>query len=367
MKKIASFVLSLGVLAAGWSTLSSSVWAAPAAAPAAAGGKWSVLVVDQLQAKTKDTPAKWATFWSDGTNVRRFEAPVVTLGGKPYTLKLTNTAKRETCSQGKYPFSLSVDQLVAEPLGGGASKPLFGQIPLQTAKDLMKEHLSSCEGMKPLPYSPDSTESYERARIRLVSIYADNLGLETVTESFAYGRPKPLVSNDWGTYQLRDDELIKIGKKALPDGAVTEATTDFVKLAPADRDGYSPADLAHYALVPAGGGVAVEFGVPATQEAAMGTVRTVRVVKSGGLKDEYSKTRQAFVAAHPKLIAWDKVSVYTVAPDQSSVVYAQDGKLYWQPASGKPKLLGQVKDVRGWQWQDGRQLSAAEKKALGAP
>jgi hypothetical protein len=365
MMKISSLLLSVGVLVTGWSGFAYMAGAAPGTAPAR--GTWSVFVVDQLSARTKDAPAKWATIWSDGNNSRRFEAPLFSLDGKPYTLKVTNTTKREACSQGKYPFTMSVDQLVAEPLAGGAAKTLFGQIALQSAKDLMKEHLSSCEGMKPLPYSPDSTESYERARIRLVSIYGDNLGLETVTESFAYGRPKALVSNDWATYQFKDDDLVKVGKKVLPDGALTEATSAFVKLTPADRDGYSPADLSHYAFVPAGGGVAVEFGVPATQEAAMGSVRTVRVVKPGGLKEDYSKTRQAFVAAHPKLIAWDKATVYTVAPDQSSVVYAQDGKLYWQPVAGKPKLLGQVKDVRGWQWQNARQLSAAEKKALGMP
>jgi len=365
MMKISSLLFSLGFLVTGWSGFAGMVSAAPAQAPA--GGSWSVLVVDQLAARTKDAPAKWATIWSDGANYRRFEAPVFSLGGKPYTLKVTNTTKRETCSQGKYPFTLSVDQLVAEPLGGGTAKTLIGQTSLQAAKDLMKEHLSSCEGMKPYPYSPDTTESYERARIRVVSIYGDNLGLETVTESLAYGKPKALVSNEWATYQFKDEDLVKVGRKALPDGAVTEATSAFLKLAPAERDAYSPADMSRYAFAPAGGGVAVEFGVPATQDAAMGTVRTVRVVKPNGLKDDYSKTRQAFVDTHPKLIAWDKASVYTVAPDQSSVVYAQDGKLYWQPVTGKAKLLGQVKDVRGWQWQNARQLSAAEKKALGMP
>jgi hypothetical protein len=335
------------------------------APPAKGAGGWHVLVVDQVSPRTRDAGARWVTVWSDGNLSGRVEAPVVNLGGKLYTLKVTTTRKREACSEGKFPFTYEIDQLVAEPLGGGEPVVLLGASGLNAAKDIMREHLSSCEGMKPLPFAPDSTESYEKFKIRLLSVYGDTLGVETVTESFAYGRPKAMVSNDWACYQLKGAELVKLGKKVLPPGAVTEATSSFVKLPPAEREGYAPADFSHFALVPAGGGLAVEFGVPATQEQALGTVRVVRVVKPAGLADDYNKARQAFVASHPKLVAWDKVSFYTIAPDRQAVVYAADGKLFWQAVKGKPRLLGQVKEVRGWQWTDGRLLTAGQRKALG--
>ena len=70
---------------------------------------------------------------------------------------------------------------------------------------------------------------------------------------------------------------------------------------------------------------------------------------TGGTRDDQAE-KSAFVAGHPKLVEWGKTSFYSVAPDKSAVVYGLNGNVYWQPASGKARLLGQAKNVKGWQW-----------------
>lgn len=326
---------------------------------------WQVLILDQSSAKTAPNLANWVTIASNGLKTKRFDAPVVSLDGHPYTLRLTTERRKDACPAGKFPFSYEVDQLIATPLSGGQPIILIGQSALQSAKDLMKEHLASCDGIKPLPGSPVTTESYEKSRVSLLSIFQDNLGLEVISESFAYGKPKAMVYCDWASYRFKNGDLFKRGKKILPDGATTEATSKFLKLPSDERDDFSPADLSHFVLVPRGGGVVVEFGVPATADSQMATVKMVRTDRTYEPKDEYSKLRGSFMRAHPKLIAWDKVSFYTVAPDQSAVVFARDGKLYWQALSGAAKLIGRVKEVRGWQWQGVSSLSDSERQGLG--
>jgi len=331
----------------------------------AAGGSWQVLILDRLSASSKDSPARYATTWSSGSTSKRFDGAVAALGGHLVTLKVNNVKEHGSCPLGKFPFSIDVDQLVAEPLGGGQAKVLFGQSALASAKDLMRDHLASCDGLKPLPFAPDTTESYERTKINLLSVYNNYLGVEIVAASLPYGKPSPMAVDNWGAYQLDKEPIAPVSKKGLPAGAASEATSKFLKLPASERDSYAPADVGQFVYVPSAGGVAVEFGVPGTVEASRGTVKVVRVERPAGLGDEYSKMAGQFVAAHAKLLPWDKLSFYTVAPDRSAVVYGQDGKLYWQALSAKPKQIGQLKELRGWQWVAGGKLSQTERKLVG--
>src|SRR5262249_25201057 len=151
-----------------------------------------------------------------------------------------------------------VDQLSATQVGDAKqSKVLLGDMALESAKAVMKDHQNSCDGIKPLPGQPDFTESYERSKLRLLSGFNGSLGVEVVSESFYYGKPTGMVSNDWGSYGLDKDPISRQGRKYLPAGAATEATSKFLKLASAERDPFSPGDFTHYVFVPFGGGVAV--------------------------------------------------------------------------------------------------------------
>lgn len=335
-------------------------------APALAAGPWQVLVHDQVAKPGKDKAARWATYWADSVKSKRLDGAALSLSGHLYLLKIVSESKRDTCPKGKFPFSYAIDQLVAEPLGAGDAITLAGQSNLASARDLLRDHVASCDGIKSLPGRPDSTESYERMRLGLVGTFGDYLGIEQVSESFPFTRPKPVALADWSCYRYRDEDLWKAGKKVLPDGALAEAQARFNKLGQTEKDPYSPPDFSHFVMAPSAGGVAIEFAVPGTSEGSQGTVKVVRVDVPKGLKDEYGKTVQAFVAAHPKLVDWARATFYTVAPDQSAVVYVLNGNLYWQPATGKARVVGPVKSVRGFQWQDARKLDDRERQVFAA-
>ena len=56
-------------------------------------------------------------------------------------------------------------------------------------KEVLRDHQASCDGMKPMPYEPDTDASYEKTKFNVLSLYGDLLGVEQNTESFSYGRP----------------------------------------------------------------------------------------------------------------------------------------------------------------------------------
>lgn len=344
------WILVLAAIPAVLAGMASLVAAGPTS-----GGGWQVIVLDQVAPASKSSAAKWASLWSDGKSIKRIDDFVLSANGRMWTLNISPMAGQCSCKEGKFPFSYNVDQLIAVSLAEPKErKVLMGDIALESAKAVMRDHEASCDGIKALPGQPDTTESYERSKMRLLSSYNGQVGLELVTESSAYGRPVPMVSNDWAAYRLDKDPIGKVSnRKALPAYSMAEASNQFSKLPAAQRDPFAPGDFGHFVFAPSGGGVAVEFGVPGVAEAQKNQARVVRVEVAAGLNNEYDKMRQAFKQSHGKLIPWEKASFYAVAPDQSAVVYAENGKLYWQAVSGKAKPIGQVKQVRGWQWHRG--------------
>lgn len=260
-----------------------------------AAAKWQILVQDQLTAGSKDTPAKWVTVWADGTSTKRMDGLVADLSGKMCTLKVATSKERGATKTGKFPFVYEIDQLTAQPVAGGQAKVLLGDSALTSAKALMHEHLNECEGMKPLPFAPDTTESYEKSKVRILAVYSNSLAVDQASESFKYGRPNPMSLSETACYKL-DKDCATTGKKALPAALAVGDASKFSKLPPGEPEA-------------------------------------------------------SFVAKNPKLVPWDKVQFYTVSPDKTAVVYAQNGMLFWQAATGKPKPLGSVKSVHGWQWR----------------
>jgi hypothetical protein len=337
-------------------TVISGLMLSAAAAPGDPTGQWQVLVENEATAGSASFPAKWNTAWSDGRLTKIVDGFAISKDQQLWNLKVVAAEGQCSCKDGKFPFSYRVDQLVATKLSDPkASKVLLGDIALDSAKAVMRDHQASCEGIKALPGQPDSTESYERSRLRLLSNWNGSLGLESVNESFAYGRPVSMISNDWSAYRLDKDPISEQTKRYLPAGAATEATSKFLKLPAGERDPFSPGDFSHFVFVPAGGGVAVEFGVPGTGETVRKQARVVRVERPTAPNEEYEQLRHSFVAAHKGLVPWDKVGFYTIAPDRSAAVYAQNGNLYWQGLTGKAKVIAPVKNVRGWQWHHAAQ------------
>lgn len=281
--------------------------------PAFASG-WEVLVIDQTAPGTKATPPKFSTIWASPGAMKKVDGFLVSMGGTVQQLKVNTLKDKCTCDKGKFPYSYEIDQLTVTPLAGGAPKVLMGEMALAAAKQLMKEHKDNCDGMKALPGKGETTESYERSKINLLGSVDNNFAFEILSESAPFTRPDPMKSDEWAAFGA--------DKNIIPDSPgrkrtiSTDAQGKIVKASATEKDSGVPADVSQYAIV----------------------------------RKDLQALRKEFIDAHPKLVEWDKVSFYTIAPDKSAVVYGLNGNLYWQPATGKAHVVGPVKNVHGLQW-----------------
>lgn len=312
---------------------------------------WQVLVV--APGASPNHSAGWQTFASNGKTSKRYDGFIASFGGNLYNLKVLTQEGKCACKEGKYPFSYKIDQLVATALSDG--KPgqlLLGETALESARAVMREHQASCEGIKQLPGQPDTTESYERSKIRLLTNYNGFLGVEVISESSYYGKPSGMVSNDWSSYRLDKQPLARLTRKYLPVGAASEASGQFGRLPASERDPFAPGDFSHFVLAPHGGGATIEFGVPGTADNARSKVIVIKVDSPTAFDEHYDQMRRQFVASHPKLIDWQKAGFYAIAPDGSAVVWSNAGNIFWQSATGQTLLIGKAAQISGWQWHN---------------
>jgi hypothetical protein len=275
---------------------------------------WEVLVVDQQAPGTKTAPPKWATLVAGPAAVKKADGFLVSIDGKLWQLKVNTLKEQGCCDKGKFPFSYEVDQLTATPMAGGQPTVLMGINALDSAKALMKEHIGNCDEMKPLPSKPATTESYERSKINLLGSVDNSFAFEILSESAPFGRADKMTSDEWAAFNV--DKALSPDMPGKKRTIALDAQGKIVKVSATEKDSGVPADISQYAIV----------------------------------RKDLQEQRKAFIAAHPKLVEWDKVSFYTVSPDKSVVVYGLNGNLYWQGATGKPRLLGPVKSVHGLQW-----------------
>src|SRR5262249_39887756 len=177
--------------------------------------------------------------------------------------------------------------------------------------------------------------------------------------TYAFGRPHPYGNSNWKIYKLSPDGLKPAALK-FPSSVKAQIHAGYKRLfydLPAEMD-----QDCGQALSPAGGTAMVEtFYAP--ERANQGVV-LVKLPQA--IPPSYESTKNAFVSKNKSLIDWSKVKVFTVAPDQSAVVYVQGDVLYWRSAtSDASRIIDKVGDVRGWQWVDSNGLTDAERQKLG--
>jgi hypothetical protein len=294
--------------------------------------------------------AKQSTYWCDGLASKHVEQIIVFWNGHLDRLYTQNFSEHVSCPNGKFPFFYQVDKLLSEGLASHASKVLLGDDALASAKDVLRDHQASCEGMKPLPYEPDTQESYEKTSINVLSFYDDLLGVEQLTESYSYGRPQPLISLDWSLYRLDKTGLTKVKTALIPSSVTAKAQMKFSHLPAKEKEAYGSGDFSHYIARPLGAGMAVDFAMLGVQDPARKSIKTVEVEKENGFAKAIDAKKAMFVVQHEKLLDWKRLSVYDVAPDNSAVVYVKDNVLYWLTPGNAPVKIGEVKEVDGIQW-----------------
>jgi hypothetical protein len=67
----------------------------------------------------------------------------------------------------------------------------------------------------------------------------------------------------------------------------------------------------------------------------------------------YTVDTNKFRREHPKLVPWNNTQFWSVSPDKTAVVYVQNSKVYWQPLTGKARLIGTAKLACGVRWYYG--------------
>jgi len=329
----------------------------------AESSRWEVLINDRLVPETATSPAHWSTIWSDGEKTTRLSGVVLGSSERLFRLTVANTNKTESCPNGSFPFSYSVDELTAQPLSGGTPRVWLGQGALAIARSAMRMHLASCKEFTSYKGSNPTADSYERTRIRFEALYGRYVGIEELVESQGHGQSNAIVLFDWGVHSLFSRAISRTDKRLLTKQEIEQAKQQYLKRVNHTLKEPRTSHLLNYVLVPSGGGAAAEFAIAESEKPPL-NLATVRVKIKRDLLPWYDHWRRAFVAAHPDLIPWETVSFYTISPDKSAVVYEQDHLLYWQGLSSGPKRLSETHEVRGWQWHESRLITPAERSAL---
>jgi hypothetical protein len=212
----------------------------------------------------------------------------------------------------------------------------------------------------------DNTGSVE-VIMNVLSLVEGFLGLEKVTNEMSPFGAHPGHDREWLTLNLKRNGPVRIWPKDLPHSVLVTAMSIFDK--DENNGGYKPnkdlpevidstwrkylqrkVEFNNFILCPTNGGISYRFGVPYREQSARGTVDIVDVRGSSLLIARDEKNRDDFVKLHPKFLPWKKLNFYTVAPDQSAVVYSQRGQLFWKNLDSSMRLLGRIREVNGVQW-----------------
>src|SRR5579875_1002896 len=317
----------------------------------------------QTASPPADRPAQFRTIYADAQHSISLDGIILSFRQRLLRLQVVNHAETARCPDGGFPFSYSVDELIGHPLDRSPPTVLLGLGQLSLARSAMRMHLASCPEFKKDGKGATEGLSYERTRLRLVSVYDHYAGIQEVTESRGFGQKSPVVLFDCGPYRITPHTLIRLDKRLIREPVISKARQEYQKLPPSERGTAREFHLHDYVLVPAGGGAAAEFLLPAGNGPNWHFL-PLTVPVSHPLPGRYDQLRDAFVAAHPHLIPWTKALFYTISPDQTAVVYAVDRGLFWKGLTSEPRLIGHVNEVRGWQWHHSRFLKPAEHHAV---
>jgi hypothetical protein len=242
----------------------------------------------------------------------------------------------------------------------------------QTNTEQTNTEQANAEQTNPEPTNPEQTSTLDNTGsveviMNVLSLVEGFLGLEIVTNEMSPFGAHPGHDRDWLTLNVKPNGPVRIWPKDLPHSVLVTAMSIFDK--DENNGGYKPnkdlpevidstwrkylqrkVEFNNFILCPTNGGISYRFGVPYREQSARGTVDIVDVRGRSLLIARDEKNRDDFVKLHPKFLPWKKLNFYTVAPDQSAVVYSQRGQLFWKNLDSSMRLLGRIREVNGVQW-----------------
>ena len=296
--------------------------------------------------------AKWDTFFADEKSQAHLSGLYVS-SGHLFALKPKTVARSKMNSVG-YKIASSVTELVATQLGTQKTKRLLG------AANDFEGYASEQMDTKPIDDNcKDRIIFTFDEQNQVLSVYGPWISISESTSTYAYGTPHPYGNMYWRNYTLTPAGL-KPGTLPLSRSTKVKIRVGAKKLF--NGEGAPESAQCGQALSPAGGGAMTEtYVTPVRPEEGVVLVKLPQAIPAS-----YEKIKNEFISKNKNLIDWNKAKVFTIAPDQSAVVYVLGNNLYWRSVSAaQPRLLGKVVDVRGWQWTDTNALTDTERTKLG--
>lgn len=345
---------------------------APLSESTAAAQQWHVLVYDSYESQPQPTLAsevdpegisvfeksKWRTVWSNGQGAKVFDGLLTNIGRHLYRLETRTIAhlKDHYCREGLICCKYSVDVLDAVPFGKGKRKQLW------RPRSTKFTDFCNCQSYPENDRRAPQPTVSETCAISIRSIFNECISIDCVGDEYAIASLASERSRSWKTFQMAEKGLTRVGASKT---VVAQAQQAYAARAAASAlvDEYDDPDE-DYLLMPNRGGIAIEFGCTLRDDPGDKNLYRIRLDDGEALPESLSRSRDLFMQENPDLIEWSETEFYSVAPDQSAVVYLEDGTLYWKNKAGFKRALGQVSTLRGFQWINTRRLSTSELYSL---
>jgi hypothetical protein len=294
--------------------------------------------------------AKWETTFADDDSQAHLPGLYVA-ADHIFELKIKTVGRTKVNSVG-YKIASTVVELTACQLGTQKSKTLLG------APNEFEGYASEQMDTKGDKNCKDKIIFTYDGEYRVLSIFGPVISVSQTNSTYCYGSPHPYGGMYWKTYKLTPNGL-KPAELPLTPSLKAQIRAGCKKL----FDEYDEKDICDegQALSPLGGGALTEtYYSPVRPQEGVVQVKLPQAIPAS-----YEETKNEFVTKNRDLIDWSKAKVFTVAPDQSAVVYQMNDTLYWRSPEGDASLiLGTVKDIRGWQWTDANLLTPIERQKL---
>jgi hypothetical protein len=334
--------------------------------------QWHVLVFDSFERTARPTLAaehepnaltvfeqcKWRTIWSNGSAVKVFDGILVNIRQHLYRLETRTVShtKDHYCKEGLVCCKYSLDTLEARPFLKGRRRVLW------RPRSAKFTDFCNCQSFDEDDARAPKPSVHEKCSLTIRSICNDSISIDYVGEEYGMSNPTNEKSRNWQTFELTAAGL---KKRALPKQLLAKAQ-QLHKAQALQNSLVAQYEMpqAAYILTPAQKGISVHFGLTVADDPGDSNLYCLSVDGVDMLPEHLTRARDTFVAQNPELIDWQNVEFYSVAPDHSAVVYIEDATLFWKNTTGFKRALGQISQLRGFQWIDTRMMPGSERYGL---
>ncbi len=261
---------------------------------------------------------KWRTLWTDGKSKKLTKGLVFALKEHLYTMIPVWANSNDSKPHAK---------ITLTPIGGGKTLTIL---------DHKVEDMNAGD-----PYNANLPTSES---IEILSVCGDWFGANIhISDGM---RKHDDVA--FTTYRVVGSKAILAPELKLPEKIIDAANKQLSRLPAEDREnGEGTVSESRFVIVPHGTGIAAEFGTYANPNSpsflyACVPITILKPFSSYISTPNFVKTKFGLDAS--------KFDLLTVSPDKSAVAYIKRRLLYWKKGHEASVSLGQVGEVRGFQW-----------------